>query len=61
MKTKLKEQHPKMKPESVRNKARDAAIKYAERQHRQRAFDIAQTEMAFAYNRGADEGIRQAQ
>lgn len=61
VKTKLIEQHPKMKPESVRNKARDAAMKYAERQHRQRAFDIAQTEMAFAYNRGADEGIRQAQ
>lgn len=61
VKTKLQEQHPKMKPESVRKKARDAAIKYAERQHRQRAFDIAQTEMAFAYNRGADEGIRQAQ
>lgn len=61
VKEKLKEQHPKMKPESVRKKARDAAIKYAERQHRQRAFDIAQTEMAFAYNRGADEGVRQAQ
>ena len=27
----------------------------------ERAFTIAQTESAFAYNRGADEGIRQAQ
>lgn len=36
-------------------------MKYAEKQHRQRAYDIAQTEMAFAYNKGADEGIRQAQ
>lgn len=57
----LQKNHPKMKPESVRKKAREAAVKYAEKQHRQRAFDIAQTEAAFAYNRGADEGIRQAQ
>ena len=61
VKGKLLEQHPKMKPESARKKAREAAVKYAEKQHRQRAFDIAQTEMAFAYNKGADEGIRQAQ
>lgn len=61
VKVKMLEQHPKMKPENARKKARDAAMKYAERQHRQRAFDIAQTEMAFAYNRGADEGVRQAQ
>lgn len=57
----LRENHPRMKPERIQQKATDAAIKYAERQHRQRAFTIAQTEMAFAYNRGADEGIRQAQ
>lgn len=57
----LKRDHPRMKPENIRNKALDAAHKYAERQHRQRAFTIAQTESAFAYNRGADEGIRQAQ
>lgn len=57
----LKKEHPRMKPESMRKKARDAAAKYAERQHRQRAMMIAQTESAFAYNRGADEGIRQAQ
>lgn len=57
----LRRDHPRMKTESIRKKALDAARKYAERQHRQRAFDIAQTEMAFAYNRGADEGIRQAQ
>lgn len=61
VKEKLAEQHPKMKQESIRKKAREAAMKYAEKQHRQRAFDIAQTEMAFAYNKGADEGIRQAQ
>lgn len=57
----LKKEHPRMKPESVRRKAMDAAQKYAERKHRQRAMTIAQTESAFAYNRGADEGIRQAQ
>lgn len=57
----LKKEHPRMKTESIQRKAQDAALKYAERQHRQRAMTIAQTESAFAYNRGADEGIRQAQ
>ena len=57
----LKKDHPRMKPESVRKKAREAYQKYAERQHRQRAMTIAQTESAFAYNHGADEGVRQAQ
>ncbi len=57
----LREEHPRMKPENIRKKALDATRKYAERKHRQRAMTIAQTESAFAYNRGADEGIRQAQ
>lgn len=57
----LKKEHPRMKPESIRRKALASAQKYAERKHRQRAMTIAQTESAFAYNRGADEGIRQAQ
>lgn len=57
----LTKEHPRMSKESIRKKALDASTKYAERQHRQRAIDIAQTESAFAYNRGADEGIRQAQ
>lgn len=57
----LRKDHPRMKAESIRRKAMDSAYKYAERQHRQRAMTIAQTESAFAYNRGADEGIRQAQ
>lgn len=57
----LKKEHPRMKPESIQRKALDATCKYAERKHRQRAMTIAQTESAFAYNRGADEGIRQAQ
>lgn len=57
----MKKEHPRMKLESIRRKALDATQKYAERKHRQRAMTIAQTESAFAYNRGADEGIRQAQ
>ena len=57
----LKKEHPRMKPESIRKKALDATQKYAERKHRQRALTIAQTESAFAYNRGADEGIWQVQ
>lgn len=57
----LKKKHPKMKPESIRKKALEASTKYAERQHRQRAMTIAQTELAFAYNKGADESVRQGQ
>ena len=57
----MRKEHPRMKVESIRRKALDASQKYAEKQHRARAFTIAQTESAFAYNRGADEGIRQAQ
>jgi len=57
----LKKEHPRMKPENMQRKALDATCKYAERKHRQRAMTIARTESAFAYNRGADAGIRQAQ
>lgn len=57
----LRKQHPKMKAETIQRRAREAASKYAEKQHRQRAMTIAQTEMATSYNKGADEGIRQAQ
>lgn len=53
--------HPRMGQDSIRQRARDAAQKCAERKHRQRALTIAQTESAFAYNKGADEGIWQAQ
>lgn len=57
----LKEKFPAMRTETIRKRAREAAGKYAERQHRARAMTVAQTEGAFAYNRGADEGVRQAQ
>jgi hypothetical protein len=61
IKTEMAKDHPKMKPEDIQKVAEDKALKYAARQHRYRAFTIATTEMAFAYNKGADEGIRQAQ
>lgn len=57
----LTKDHPRMKKESIEKKAREAAAKYAEKQHRYRAMTIAQTELAFAYNRGEYESILQAQ
>ena len=42
-------------------KAQDLSMKYAARQHRYRGYNIARTELAYAYNKGMDEGIRQAQ
>lgn len=57
----LKSDHPRMSADSIRQKALDAAAKYSEKLHRYRADMIAETEMAYAYNHGADEGIRQAQ
>ena len=56
----LTEQHPKMSAASVQHKAQEATLKYAEKQHRERAMMIARTERAFAFNRGAYEGIKQA-
>jgi SPP1 gp7 family putative phage head morphogenesis protein len=48
----LKADHPRMTAESAEAKARDAAAKYAARQHRYRAQNIARTELAAAYNQG---------
>lgn len=42
-------------------KAKDLAIRYAARQHRYRGYNIARTELAFAYNQGSYEGTKQAQ
>lgn len=39
----------------------DRAIRYASRKQRDRAYLIARTELATAYNRGAHEGTKQAQ
>jgi hypothetical protein len=61
IKTSLLEDNPTMRESTAEKRAREASLKYAARQHRQRAYTIATTEMAFAYNKGADEGILQAQ
>ena len=42
-------------------KALDLSIRYSARQHRFRAYNIARTELAFAYNQGSYEGTKQAQ
>lgn len=41
-------------------RAQEQAIKYAERQHRYRAYNIARTELSFAYNQGSYQGVKQA-
>lgn len=43
------------------SKALDKSIRYAARQHRYRGYNIARTELAFAYNQGSYEGTKQAQ
>ena len=42
-------------------RALDLAARYAARQQRHRAYTVARTELATAYNQGAYEGIKQAQ
>lgn len=42
-------------------RALDLSVRYAARQHRYRGYLIARTELAYAYNKGAHEGIKQAQ
>ena len=44
-----------------KKRAQDLALRYAARQHRQRAYTIARTELAYAYNQGSYEGTKQAQ
>lgn len=56
----LLQTNPHMKPETAAKIAREKAIKYAEKQHRYRAMNIARTELAFAYNMGEFEGVKQA-
>lgn len=53
--------HPNGKPETADKKAADAAARYAARQHRYRAQNIARTELAFAYNAGAYGATKDAQ
>jgi hypothetical protein len=42
-------------------RALDLSIRYSARQHRYRGYNIARTELAFAYNQGSYEGTKQAQ
>lgn len=57
--------HPNGSPEKAaqiaERKAQEAAARYAARQHRYRAQNIARTELAFAYNAGAYGATRDAQ
>lgn len=57
----LLKQHPKMKTGTAEKKAQELAIKYAQKQHRYRAMNIARTELATAYNMGEHFSIQQAQ
>lgn len=57
----LLDNHPRMKVESAQKQAREKAVKYAERQHRQRAYMVAETELVTAYNQGNEQAVRQAQ
>lgn len=61
IKEQMRKDHPRMKEETIVRRARDKALKYAEKQHRYRAETIAQTELAEAYSAGAHNGIIQAQ
>lgn len=42
-------------------RAQDKAIRYSAQQHRSRAYTVARTELATAYNQGAYQGTKQAQ
>ena len=47
-------------PSKAAERADNAAIRYASKQHRYRAETIVNTELAFAYNQGAHEGVRRS-
>lgn len=49
-----------MSKAAAETKAREAALKYAEKQHRYRAKMIAETEIAMAYKTGVQEAMHQA-
>ena len=54
--------YEKLRESGVSQKrAKDLAARYAARQHRLRAYTVARTELATAYNQGAYEGTKQAQ
>ena len=53
--------HPNCRPETAKKKADEAAARYAGKQHRYRAQNIARTELAFAYNAGSYGATKDAQ
>lgn len=57
----LLQSHPHRKAADIERQAREAALRYAEKQHRYRAHMIARTELAFGYNNGEYNAVRQAQ
>ena len=57
----LLKNNPKMRVKTAEKRAKEAAMKYAARQHRSRAYTVARTELVTAYNSGAYEGTKQAQ
>lgn len=60
LKAHMREQHPRMRQENLEDRCMNKAMIYAERLHRERARTIARTEMAFAYNHGTWEAMKQA-
>lgn len=60
VKNNLLKNNPHMKQSTATKIATEKALKYAEKQHMYRAMNIARTELAFAYNRGELESIKQA-
>lgn len=60
----LLDKHPEMQVATAERqatkRAKESAVRLAARQHRQRAEMIAQSELAFAYNKGADNAVRNA-
>lgn len=61
VKQSLLKNNPRMRVATAEKRAREAAARYAAKQHRYRAHMIARTELAFAYNMGEYQSVRQAQ
>lgn len=60
VKSSLLKNNPGMKEAEATKRAQHAANTYAAQQHRARAYTISTTELAYAYNKGQDEGVKQA-
>ena len=61
IKDELLKANPNMSESTAEKRARESVAKYAGRQHRDRALNIARTELATAYNRGAYNTIYESQ